>query len=109
MKNCCNCQDENFCYHPGGAPSDHCCDNWSPSDKYKAQQYDEYFSPGYMNQIELLDCKYCGDKPVARIVGDWKNLIAYFCSKCGKTPLHFEDGRVGDYEARKIWNKRTKE
>ncbi len=40
MKSCSNCQDENYCYHPGGAPSNHSCDNWSPSDKYKAQQYD---------------------------------------------------------------------
>lgn len=110
MKSCSNCQDENFCYYPGGAPSNNSCDNWSPSDEYKAQKYDEYLSAGtYINNLELLDCKYCGGKPVARLVGDWKNIIAYFCSKCGKTPVHYDEGRAGDYGARKIWNTRTKE
>lgn len=66
MKNCCNCQDENFCYYPGGAPSNNCCDNWSPSDKYKAQQYDEYFSTGTscMGKVMNLSqeaCSQCKD------------------------------------------------
>lgn len=109
MRSCSNCQDENFCYYPGGAPSNNSCDNWSPSDKYKAQQYDERFNTGFMNHIEILDCKYCGGKPVPRLVGDWKNIIVYVCSKCGKTPVRADDGRVGDFGARKIWNRRTKE
>lgn len=60
MKSCSNCQDENFCYYPGGAPTNHFCDNWSPSDKYKAQQYDEHFSTGTcINKMENLSQKAC--------------------------------------------------
>lgn len=60
-----------------------------------------------MNQMP--NCKYCGGEPVARLVGDWKNHIVYFCSKCGKTPVHYDEARVGEYGARKIWIKRTLE
>ena len=47
MASCSNCQDANYCYYPGGAPTDHSCGNWSPSIEYKAQQYDKGYNPSY--------------------------------------------------------------
>lgn len=65
MKSCNNCQDKNFCYYPGGAPSNHSCGNWSPSDQYKAQRYDECFSTGAcINNMETNSqevCSQCKD------------------------------------------------
>lgn len=57
----------------------------------------------------LLNCKYCGGEPKVRYVGDWKQYFVYFCSKCGKTPVHFDEARRSESAARNIWNKRTEE
>jgi hypothetical protein len=57
----------------------------------------------------MPNCKYCCGEPVARLVGDHKIYIVYFCSKCGKTPVHYGEARVSESAARKIWIKRTLE
>lgn len=42
MKSCANCKDANYCYYPGGAPSNHSCSNWGPGNSYNTHIYDQY-------------------------------------------------------------------
>ncbi len=49
MVSCAECKDANFCYYPGGAPRDYSCDNWAPSNDYKAREYDKRYSDAYIN------------------------------------------------------------
>ena len=52
-------------------------------------------------------CKYCGADPHVRLVGDWKNLYVYFCSKCGKPHAYNGEARSTILGAKNIWNKRS--
>ena len=58
---------------------------------------------------KLLPCKYCGGSPKLTKCGDQKEFVVYLCSKCFETPVHFDEARLTECGARRIWNKRTRE
>lgn len=83
MVSCRDCQDANFCYYPGGAPNNYSCDNWSPSNDYKACQYDECnnyckYMPEQNNKTNKL-CKKCENWKYKRLWIGYK-----FCPYCGR-------------------------
>ena len=57
----------------------------------------------------LENCAFCKGIPRLSRCGDQKELLVYQCSKCYETPVRMGEARVSEKEARKVWNKRTKE
>jgi hypothetical protein len=41
-------------------------------------------------------------------VGDQKEYLVYICSKCFKTPVHYDEARLTEQGARDIWNRRNR-
>ena len=56
----------------------------------------------------LKPCRFCGGTPELRETGDLKQYYVYKCSKCGKTPVGWDEARLFAWSARRIWNKRSK-
>lgn len=64
MHSCANCKDANYCYYRGGAPSNHSCDNWSPSIAYKAYLYEQEHKS--TSTINITDCKHLSELKLGR-------------------------------------------
>ena len=57
----------------------------------------------------LRNCAFCGGVPRLSRCGDQKEFLVYNCANCYETPVRYNEARVTEKEARKIWNKRTEE
>ena len=68
MKSCVNCKDANYCYHHGGVPSNHVCNNWEPSIGYKAYLYDQRNNSGC--NINITNCKKLTELKIGRKIDD---------------------------------------
>lgn len=55
--------------------------------------------------INLIPCS-CSGQPEIKTVGDNKQYFVCICSKCGMTPVHFNEAQAIRYEAIKVWNRR---
>lgn len=54
----------------------------------------------------LNPCPFCGGTAEIRMVGDDKKYFTCVCSRCGKTPVHFDEAQPTSLWAIKIWNRR---
>ena len=55
----------------------------------------------------IKSCRKCGKEPELIKVGDMKELYIYRCKNCLFIPAKIHEGRLIEYTARKIWNKRN--
>lgn len=56
--------------------------------------------------VELKPCPFCGGAAEIRMVGDWKQYFAAFCSECFRTPVPCYCAAYTKYGAAKEWNRR---
>ena len=52
-------------------------------------------------------CPFCGGKPRLAKCGDQKEFWVVQCSECYETPVDFEEAKVSQDNAIKIYNKRA--
>lgn len=60
-------------------------------------------------QKPLRACAFCGGEPILIKCGNHKEFVVYQCSRCYETPVGFDEARVCEQAARRIWNDRTEE
>lgn len=56
---------------------------------------------------ELKPCPKCGGKAKLMRCGDQKEFLVYICSECLKTPVRYDEARITERGARKMWNRRV--
>lgn len=57
----------------------------------------------------LEACPLCEDvRPVLRETGDKKEYYVYTCPKCDTTLADYDEARMFEYTARKLWNKNAR-
>lgn len=54
---------------------------------------------------ELKLCPFCEGKAELKMVGDNKEFYMYFCSKCNRTPVYFNEARLLEKKAKEVWNR----
>jgi hypothetical protein len=57
----------------------------------------------------IRTCAFCSGVPKLTKCGDQKEYYVYLCSSCYETPVGYDEARVSESAARKIWNQRTEE
>jgi predicted RNA-binding Zn-ribbon protein involved in translation (DUF1610 family) len=58
-------------------------------------------------KLNMSPCPYCGGEAKLCRCGDSRNLFAYKCGACGRTPVRYYEGRHTEREARIVWNRRA--
>lgn len=54
-----------------------------------------------------VDCPFCGGKPRLAKCGDQKEFWVVQCSECYETPVDFDEAKVSQDNAIKIYNERA--
>lgn len=52
-------------------------------------------------------CPFCGGVPRISRCGDQKEFWVVQCSECYETPVDFDEAKVSQYQAIRIYNKRA--